>query len=71
MNILILNGSPRPNGNTRRMIDAFIDSAMFSYKGDFPDYLGLEDMGVYTAHGPENGSPEKPDEIRNFGVSLK
>ena len=25
MNILILNGSPRPNGNTRKMIDAFIE----------------------------------------------
>ncbi len=23
MNILVLNGSPRPDGNTRRMIDAF------------------------------------------------
>ena len=176
MNILILNGSPRPNGNTRKMIDAFIeganiaahhatvidickknikgclaceychtkgngvciqkddmqevyrllaetemlviaspiyyhgisgqlkcaidrfyaaaypqkpkhlkkvamilssgdakmyDGAMFSYKGDFLDYLGLEDMGVYTAHGSENGSPEKLDEIRSFGSSLK
>ena len=176
MNILILNGSPRPNGNTRKMIDAFIegvniaahhatvidickknirgclaceychtkgngvcvqkddmqevysrlaetemlviaspiyyhgisgqlkcvidrfyaaaypqkpkhlkkvamilssgdakmyDGAMFSYKGDFLDYLGLEDMGVYTAHGSENGSPEKLDEIRSFGASLK
>ena len=47
------------------------DGAMFSYKGDFLDYLGLEDMGVYTAHGSENGSPEKLDEIRNFGASLK
>ena len=176
MNILILNGSPRPNGNTRKMIDAFIeganiaahhvevidvckknirgclaceychtkgngvcvqkddmqevyrllaeaemlviaspiyyhgisgqlkcaidrfyaaaypqkpkhlkkvamilssgdakmyDGAMFSYKGDFLDYLGLEDMGVYTAHGSENGSTKKLDEIRSFGASLK
>lgn len=47
------------------------DGAMFSYKGDFLDYLGLEDMGVYTAHGSENGSPEKLDEIRSFGASLK
>lgn len=47
------------------------DGAMFSYKGDFLDYLGLEDMGVYTAHGLENGSPEKLDEIRSFGASLK
>ena len=27
MNILILNGSPHPNGNTRKMIDAFIEGA--------------------------------------------
>ena len=47
------------------------DGAMFSYKGDFLDYLGLEDMGVYTAHGSENGSLEKLDEIRSFGASLK
>ena len=24
------------------------DGALFSYKGDFLEYLGLEDMGVYT-----------------------
>ena len=47
------------------------DGAMFSYKGDFLDYLGLEDMGVYTAHGSENGSTKKLDEIRSFGASLK
>ena len=46
------------------------DGAMFSYQGDFLDYLGLEDMGVFTAHGSENGSAVKLDEIRNFGASL-
>lgn len=46
------------------------DGAMFSYKGDFLDFLRLEDMGVYTAHGAENGSREKLEEIRNFGASL-
>ena len=105
MRVLILNGSPRPNGNTKQMIRAFCeglekaghafdeldicrmnvhgcmaceychgkgngqcvqkddmgkvyhalgeadmyDGAMFSYQGDFLDYLGLEDMGVITA----------------------
>lgn len=28
--------------------DQIYDGAVFSYKGDFLDYLGLEDMGVYT-----------------------
>ena len=47
------------------------DGAMFSYKGDFLDYLGLEDMGIYTAYGAENGSAAKLNELRNFGTSLK
>ena len=27
MNILVLNGSPRPNGNTAAMVDAFLEGA--------------------------------------------
>lgn len=46
------------------------DGAMFSYEGDFLDYLGLEDMGVFTAYGEENGSAEKLDELRKFGAGL-
>lgn len=30
---------------------AMYDGAMFSYKEDFLEYLGLEDMGVFTAYG--------------------
>lgn len=47
------------------------DGAMFSYKGDFLEYLGLEDMGVYTAYGMENGSAAKLKELREFGRTLK
>ena len=47
------------------------DGAMFSYKGDFLEYLGLEDMGVFTAFGMENGSVSKLKELRNFGKNLK
>lgn len=47
------------------------DGALFSFKGDFLDYLGLEDMGVFTAHGLENGSEKKLQELRNFGAGLK
>lgn len=47
------------------------DGAVFSYKGDFLDYLGLEGMGVFTAHGGENGSAAKLKELRDFGMSLK
>lgn len=47
------------------------DGAVFSFKGDFTGYLGLEDMGVYTACGTENGSAKKLEELREFGRSLK
>lgn len=47
------------------------DGAMFSFEGDFLGYLGLENMGVYTAHGAENGSKETLAELRAFGERLK
>lgn len=47
------------------------DGALFSFKGDFLDYLGLENMGVFTAHGSENGSYKKLAELKDFGLSLK
>ena len=46
---------------------AMYDGAMFSYKGDFLEYLGLED----TAYGMENGSALKLKELRAFGRNLK
>ena len=51
--------------------DKMYDGALFSYQGDFLDYLGLEDMGVFTAHGYENGSDKKRKELREFGAALK
>lgn len=47
------------------------EGALFSFKGDFLDYLGLEDMGVFTAHGMENGAEKKKDELKKFGAYLK
>lgn len=47
------------------------EGALYSYEGDFLDYLGLENMGVFTAHGAENGSAGKLDELRTFGRNLK
>ena len=47
------------------------DGAMFSYKGDFLDYLGLEGMGVFTTNGYEPSvSVEKLNDIRDFGANL-
>lgn len=47
------------------------EGALFSYKGDFLDYLGLEDMGVFTTHGGENGSAAMLKELEDFGKSLR
>ena len=47
------------------------DGALFSFQGDFLDYLELENAGVFTAHGSENGSKAKLEELRRFGASLK
>ena len=47
------------------------DGALFSYQGDFLDYLKLEGMGVFTTNGYDPGvSEEKLGEIRKFGESL-
>ena len=50
---------------------AMYDGAIFSLEGDFVNYLGLENMGVFTAHGVENGSSQKLKELEDFGRSLK
>ena len=47
------------------------DGALFSFRGDFLDFLGLENMGVFTAHGAENDSQEKLRKLKEFGESLK
>lgn len=51
--------------------DHMYEGALFSYKGDFLDYLGLENMGVFTAYGSENKSKKKLQELTDFGLSLK
>lgn len=45
------------------------DGVIYSYKEDFAGYLGLEDMGVFTACGAP--SEAKLDEIGRFGKSLE
>ena len=44
------------------------EGALFSYRGDFLDYLGLEDMGVFTVHGGK--VDERLEELRDFGRRL-
>ena len=40
------------------------------YHGFIQGYFGVEDLGVLTAAGDENKSPEKIEELRAFGRSL-
>ncbi len=47
------------------------DGALFSFRGDFLDYLKLEDMGVFTSFGKENGSEEKLAQLKAFGAGLQ
>ncbi len=46
------------------------DGALYSYQGDFLNYLGLEDMGVYTDKRRPNKAASSLDEIRSFGRNL-
>lgn len=46
------------------------EGALFSYQGDFLEYLGLTDMGVFTSYGSEQTSIEKKKEVKDFGASL-
>ena len=44
--------------------------AIYEYQNSFLLYLDLQDMGMFTAYGEENGSPEKLEELYRFGKSL-
>ena len=46
------------------------DGAMFSYRGDFLDYLGLEDMGVFTSYGDVEKDPDLLRKIEEMGKGL-
>lgn len=45
------------------------DGAIAQFKA-FTGYTGIEDAGVITAHGAENKSEAKLNEIREFAKSL-
>ncbi|MDD2971704.1 MAG: flavodoxin family protein [Lachnospiraceae bacterium] len=70
-------GDPKKNLRVKK-IAMFLSSgdkdmyegALFSYKGDFLAYLGLEDMGVFLTYGEEGVSDDKLEGIRKFGKSF-
>ena len=51
--------------------DEVYGGAIYEYQHAFLEYMHLEDMGVFTAHGMENRSEKKLEELRQFGLSLK
>ena len=46
------------------------DGAIYIYRHSFIGWLHLEDMGIFTAAGDENKSPELLDRLRNAGAKL-
>ena len=44
--------------------------AIFEYQNSFLNDLHLEDMGIFSAYDRQNKSPEKLEELREFGRSL-
>lgn len=51
--------------------DHVYSGAIFEYQNSFLQYLHLEDMGIFSAHGKENQSEEKLKELREFGRKLQ
>ena len=50
--------------------DHVYSGAIYEYQNSFLDYLRLEDMGIFTAYDQQNQSPEKLEELYQFGRSL-
>lgn len=46
------------------------EGAIYEYRRSFLEYLHLENMGIFTAHGKQNRSEEKLGELYEFGKSL-
>ena len=51
--------------------DHVYGGAIYEYQNSFLSYLHLEDMGIFTAYDVQNQSPEKLEELYQFGKSLK
>lgn len=50
--------------------DHVYSGAIYEYQNSFLQYLKLEDMGMYSAYGAQNKSPQKLSELKAFGKSL-
>ena len=50
--------------------DNVYGGAIYEYENSFLQYLKLEDMGIYTAFGSQNKSPELLGRLEAFGRNL-
>jgi multimeric flavodoxin WrbA len=50
--------------------DDVYEGAVYEYQKTFQEYMGLKDMGVYTAHGSQNKSPELFKRLREAGERI-
>lgn len=50
--------------------DHVYSGAIYEYQNSFLQYLKLEDMGIYSAYDKQNKSPEKINELKEFGRNL-
>ncbi|EOS60791.1 hypothetical protein C815_01042 [Firmicutes bacterium M10-2] len=51
--------------------DDVYGGAIYEYEKSFLEYLKLENTGIFTAFGKQNKSPEKLNELREFGRNLR
>lgn len=73
MNVLILNGSPRPQGNTKKMINAFVEAAN-GHKVDVIDVCKKNIKGCLACeycHTKENGICVQKDDMQEVYDLLK
>ena len=75
MNILVLNGSPRPNGNTKQMIDAFTKGAVSaSHRVNVIDVCKKEIKGCIACeycHTKGHGTCIQKDDMQEVYDLLK
>ncbi len=50
--------------------DDVFEGAIYEYRKSFAEYLGLEDIGIFTAYGAENKSPALLARLRAAGEAV-
>ncbi len=50
--------------------DNVYDGAIYEYKKAFVEFMELEDMGIFKAHGEQNKSEAILSQLKGFGQSL-